>query len=89
MVYIYIKQTASIRVSFYKGQCEDCLYRSQCNPNIKERTVSLFIPLKLRRRILESIELMDDAVRTFLRQICNEVETVSSVLRNKYSADEM
>ena len=50
----YIKQTDSIRISFHKHQCEDCPYQSQCNPNIKERTTSLLIPLKSRRRILES-----------------------------------
>lgn len=85
----YIRQTDSIRVSFYKHQCEGCPYQSQCNPAIKERTASLLIPLKSRRRILESTELMDDEVRTFIGRIRNGVETVPSILRNKYAVDKM
>ena len=85
----YIKQTDSIRVSFYKHQWEGCPYQSKCNPNIKERTASLFIPLKSRRRILESTELMNDEIRTFIGRIRNGVETVPSILRNKYTVDKM
>lgn len=85
----YIKQTDSIRVSFYKEQCEGCPYRSKCNPNIKERTASVLIPLKSRRRILESTGCTDDEIRTFLGRIRNGVETVPSVLRNKYMVDKM
>lgn len=85
----YIKQTDSIRVSFHKHQCEDCPYQSQCNPNIKERTASLLIPLKSRRRILESAEFMDDETRALISRIRNGVETVPSVLRNKYAVDKM
>ena len=85
----YIKQTDSIRVSFYKHQCEDCPYQSKCDPIIKERTASLLIPLRSRRRILESTELMDDEIRTFIGRIRNGVETVPSILRNKYTVDKM
>lgn len=85
----YIKQTDSIRVSFHRHQCEGCPYQSQCNPNIKERTACLLIPLKSRRRILESAELMDDETRTLISRIRNGVETVPSILRNKYTVDKM
>ena len=85
----YIKQTDSIRVSFYKHPCEGCPYQSKCNPNVKERTASLIIPLKSRRRILESTELMNDEIRTFIGRIRNGVETVPSILRNKYTVDKM
>ena len=85
----YIKQTDSIRVSFYRHQCEGCPYQSECNPMIKERTATLLIPLKSRRRIFESTELMDDETRTFIGRIRNGVETVPSILRNKYTVDKM
>lgn len=85
----YIKQTDSIRVSFHKHQCEGCPYQSKCNPDIKTRTASLFIPLKSRRRILESSEIMDDETRTLIGRIRNGVETVPSVIRNKYMVDKM
>lgn len=50
---------------------------------------SLIIPLKSRRRILESTELMNDEIRTFIGRIRNGVETVPSILRNKYTVDKM
>ena len=85
----YIKQTDSIRVSFHKHQCEGCPYQSECNPNIKSRTANLLIPLKSRRRILNSIEIMDDETRTLIGRIRNGIETVPSVIRNKYKVDKM
>lgn len=85
----YIKQTDSIRVSFYKHQCEGCPYRSKCNPDIKSRTATLLIPLKSRRRILEFAEIMDDETRTLIGRIRNGVETVPSIIRNKYMVDKM
>ena len=85
----YIKQTDSIRVSFYKHQCEGCPYQSECKPDIKSRTASLFVPLKSRKRILESTEIMDDATRTLIGRIRNGIETVPSIIRNKYLVDKM
>lgn len=85
----YMKQTDSIRIAFYRHQCEGYPYQSKCAPAIKERTASLLIPLKSRRRILESTELMDDETRTFVGRIRNGVETVASILRNKYTVDKM
>ena len=84
-----IKQSDSIRISFHRHQCEGCPYQSQRNPNIKKKTASLLIPLKSRRRILESAELMDVETRTHISRIRNGVETVPSVLRNKYAVDKM
>ena len=85
----YIKQTDSIRISFYKHQCAGCPYQSECNPNIKERTANFLIPLKSRRRILESTKGISDEIRKFLGRIRNGVETIPSILRNKYLVDKM
>lgn len=85
----YIKQTDSIRVSFHRHQCEGCPFQSQCNPVIKERTAFLIVPLKSRRRILESSEILDDETRAWIGRIRNGVETVPSVIRNKYQVDKM
>ena len=80
----YIKQTDSIRASFCKHQCEGCAYQTECSPVVKERTAAVIIPLKSRRRILESSEIWNDAIRTWSGRIRNGVETVPSVIRNKY-----
>ena len=85
----YIKQTDSIRASFHRSQCEVCPYREQCNPELKARTAVMLIPLKSRRRVLESTVLMDEDTRTFIARIRNGIETVQSIIRNKYRVDKM
>jgi len=85
----YIKQTDSIRVSFCKDQCGGCPYQSECNPAIKARTATTLIPLKSRRRIMDSSEIMDDEIKSIIGRIRNGVETVPSVIRNKYLVDKM
>ena len=85
----YIKQTDSIRISFHRHQCEGCSYQSECNPRLKVRTAAMLIPLKSRRRILESSEIIDDETRTLIGRIRNGVETVPSIIRNKYRVDKM
>ncbi len=85
----YIRQTDSIRASFYRNQCEGCPYRNECNPVLKARTALVIIPLKSRRRILESSEIMDDDTRILIGRIRNGVETVPSIIRNKYLVDKM
>lgn len=85
----YIRQTDAVRVSFYRSQCEGCPYQSQCNPELKERTATFHVPLKSRRRILESTEIMDDELRTLIGRIRNGMETLPSVIRNKYLVDKM
>ena len=39
----YIKQTDSIRASFYRHQCEGCPYQDQCNPVVKEGTAAVIV----------------------------------------------
>ena len=53
------------------------------------RTAVVMVPLKSRRRILESSEIWNDATRVWIRRIRNGVETVPSVIRNKYLVDQM
>lgn len=85
----YIRQTDTIRISFHRHQCKGCPYQSLCNPNLKTRTATLLVPLKSRRRILESSEIMDDETRDLIGRIRNGIETVPSVIRNKYLVDKM
>ena len=70
-------------------QITGCPYQAQCNPIVKERTAAVIIPLKSRRRILESSEIWNDATRAWIGRIRNGVETVPSVIRNKYLVDQM
>lgn len=85
----YIKQTDSIRVSFHRNQCEGCPYREQCSPELKKQTACMLITLKSRRRVLQSADMSDEDKRMFITRIRNGIETVPSVIRNKYLVDKM
>lgn len=49
----------------------------------------MMVPLKSRRRILESSEIWNDATWAWIGRIRNGVETFPSVIRNKYLVDQM
>lgn len=85
----YIKQTESVRVSFYCEQCQGCPRQSECSPNIKARTAVMIFSLKARQKLIESKSVMDDETRTLIGRIRNGVETIPSVIRNKYGVDKM
>ena len=85
----YIRQTDSVRVSFLHSQCSGCPRQSECSPNIKKRTAVMVFSLKSRRKILERQSIMDAATRKKVGRIRNGVETIPSVLRNKYGVDKM
>lgn len=49
----------------------------------------MLIPLKSRRCVLQSADMSDEDKRTFITRIRNGIETVPSVIRNKYLVDKM
>ena len=49
----------------------------------------MLIPLKSRRRVLQSADMSDEDKRMFITRIRNGIETVPSVIRNKYMVDKM
>lgn len=85
----YITQTESVRISFHCGQCQGCPRQNECNPDIGKRTAVLIFSLKSRKRALEQNALMDEETKALIGRIRNGVETVPSVIRNKYGVDKM
>ena len=49
----------------------------------------MLIPLKSRRRVFQSADMSDEDKRMFITRIRNGIETVPSVIRNKYLVDKM
>lgn len=85
----YIRQTNSIRVSFYRSQCENCPHLSECNPKLKARTAVMIVSLNSRKKALEHESDEHQDVQRLIGRIRNGVETVPSLLRNKYHVDRM
>jgi len=84
----YISQTNSIRISFFREHCENCPRREECNPKLKKRTALLFIPVTSWQRSRDKME-SDPKFRQLIGRIRNGIETVPSVIRNKYRVDRM
>lgn len=83
----YNPSSNTVRVSFTKDKCEGCPYRSECSPAIKARTASMVIPLNSRQRAIDTESSSNDETRSLIGRIRNGVETVPSVIRNKYNVD--
>ena len=84
----YIKQTDSFRVSFEIEKCNGCPRQAECNPTMHARTASLILSMKSKKK-LDAQESMDEETRSVIGRIRNGVETVPSILRNKYRVDKM
>ncbi len=83
----YIRQSESFRISFHCADCINCPRRDECSPAVKERVAVKFIPLKSRRKLASNI--LDEETRALIGRIRNGVETVPSVIRNKYGVDKI
>ena len=84
----YTAQTDSFRLSFEIGKCSGCPRQAECHPTMHTRTASLMISMKSKKRLDEQ-ENMDEETRSVIGRIRNGVETIPSVLRNKYRVDKM
>ena len=85
----YISQTGLIRVSFLREKCAQCPQREECNPVLKKRTALMYISVASRVKVLAQKNMQDDEVRQLIGRIRNGVETVPSIIRNKYGVDHM
>ena len=85
----YIHQIHSIRVSFFKEQCENCPHQVERLVHLKKRTTYLILSLNARTRAQENKEQQDDEALKKAGIIRNGVETLPSILRRKYHVDRM
>ena len=85
----YIRQNGNIRISFEKEQCENCPYKDKCNPNIKTRTACKFVSKKSSDYIHRLRDRREDETYQLVGCIRNGVETIPSIMRNKYNVDKM
>ena len=79
----------TIRVSFLKEQCEGCPHREECLASVKVRTAVVMIPLDSLERALRLDKRRRNTDLVLAARIRNGIETVPSLLRNKYQVDHM
>ncbi|MBQ9306273.1 transposase [Butyrivibrio sp.] len=84
----YYESRDQIRVSLPCGNCNGCPHQNECKPRLGKRVANLLISLKTIRAEKCKTEL-DPETRKMIGRIRNGVETVPSVIRNKYRVDTM
>lgn len=84
----YMEQTKTCRISFHKTLCENCTYRSACQPNFKKFTAVMCVSSKAKARA-ESLRLMKTDKYRKLARYRNGVESIPSLFKRKYKVDDM
>ena len=84
-----IKQTNSIRASFQKSQGEGCPRQMECRAKIRARSAFVIISVNAWKKADTTLTPEEEEVQQFIGRIRNGVETVPSVLRNKYNVDKI
>ena len=78
-----------VRASFPRSCCEGCPHQKECLARIKVNTAVVNIPLTSWRRATELASDQDNEFKAFITRLRNGVETIPSILRQKYHVDDL
>lgn len=84
----YCPGTGQCAVSFQKSLCENCPYRDRCHPKTYKRVAKLVLSKNSSERAKYQ-RMMQSEMFKNLARIRNGIETVPSILRNRYHVDRM
>lgn len=85
----YDPKAGRIYVSFAIGCCKNCPRRESCPVKEKVRTTKMFINTKTIQHMKEQQELYESGEIGLIARIRNGIETVPSLIRNKFNVDRM
>ena len=82
------KRTRQCHVSFLREHCIDCPFKDQCKPKVYKRVAKKTVSRKsiVRAQVREK---MQTEQYKLMARIRNGVETIPSLLKNQYHANEM
>lgn len=84
----YNKSSEQCTVSFDRNHCVNCSLQNQCKPKIFKRVAKKMVSRKSVVRA-QYIRLKDTERSKQIARIRNGVETIPSILKNKYDANRM
>lgn len=84
----YISQTGICQVSFKKEICEQCPYKTHCHPKKYKRVCKVTVSKTMRERARYKAKMDTEEFRC-LSRLRNGVETIPSILKNKYNVNRM
>lgn len=84
----YNKQTGQVNVSFPRECCAVCPFQQHCHPKIFKRVSKLTVSVKMRNRAIIQSQMQTEEFKQYAR-LRNGVETVPSLLKNRYGVNGM
>ncbi|MBQ1507145.1 MAG: transposase, partial [Ruminococcus sp.] len=84
----YNRQTQQCLLSFDREHCVNCPFQDQCKPKIYKRVAKKSVSRKSVVRAQVRKQMQTERFR-FMAKIRNGVETIPSLLKNRYHANEM
>ncbi len=84
----YNKKSGQVLLSFEREKCAGCPYQQHCHPKIFKRVSKLSVSLKKKKRALAQNRMETEEFKQYAR-LRNGVETVPSLLKNRYGVNRM
>ena len=84
----YNQKTGQILISFSREKCVGCPYQQNCHPKIYKRVSKLSVSLKMKKRALSQSQRETEDFKQYAR-LRDGVETIPSLLKNKYGVNRM
>lgn len=84
----YNQKTGQILLSFERDKCAGCPYQKNCHPKIFKRVSKLSVSMKMKKRALAQDRMKTEEFK-LLARLRNGVETIPSLLKNRYGVNRM
>lgn len=84
----YNKQTGQVNVSFPRECCAGCPFQQHCHPKIFKRVSKLTVSVKMKNRAITRSQMQTEEFKQYAK-LRNGVETVPSLLKNRYDVNRM
>lgn len=84
----YNKQSGQVNVSFPRECCAGCPLQQYCHPKIFKRVSKLTVSVKMKNRANAQKQMETEEFKQYAR-LRNGVETVPSLLKNRYGVNRM
>ena len=82
----YNQKTGQILLSFEREKCAGCPFRQNCRPKIFKRVSKLNVSVKMKKRALTQSRMKTEEFK-LLARLRNGVETIQSLLKNRYGVN--
>ena len=82
----YNQKTGQVLLSFDRDKCAGCPYQQNCHPKIFKRVSKLTVSVTMKKRALAQSRMKSDEFKLFAR-LRNGVETIPSLLKNRYGVN--